>query len=88
MQEKAVFELITKMKAELLSDVSEWLGSEIPDEETEDYETWQEWLQEIEEIRSFADIYWYLDAKRKDVDDFFESWDVEFDLASRSCRVR
>ena len=60
MQEKEFFQLIEKMKTELLHDVSEWLGSEIPDEETEDYETWKEWLQEIEEIRSFADIYWYL----------------------------
>lgn len=88
MQEKAVLELIDKMKADLFNDVSEWLGSEIPEEKTEDYETWQEWLKEIEEIRSLEDIYWYLDAKGKDIDDFFDSWGVVFDLASGSCRYR
>jgi hypothetical protein len=82
MQEKEFLQLIEKMKTELLHDVSEWLGSELPDAGTEDYETWQEWLKEIDEIRSFGDIYEYLDARGRNIDEFFESWEVKFDVES------
>ena len=82
MQENEVLDLVEKMKTELLGDVSEWLGSDIPHKGTEDYEAWQEWLQEIEEIKSFADICEYLDSRRRNIGEFFESWEVKLDINS------
>jgi len=82
MQENEIFELLEKMKLELLDDVSEWLGSDIPSEDTEDYETWQDRLHEIEQIKSFSDINVYLENLGRDTAEFFESWEVRFDVSS------
>tara|TARA_B100000575_G_scaffold288725_1_gene289245 strand:+ start:914 stop:1243 length:330 start_codon:yes stop_codon:yes gene_type:complete len=77
-----ILELLGKMKLELLDDVSEWLGSDIPSEDTEDYEAWQDRLREIEQISSFADINVYLENLGQDTAEFFESWEVRFDESS------
>ena len=77
-----ILELLEKMKLELLDDVSEWLGSDIPSEDTEDYEAWQDRLHEIEQISSFADINAYLENLGQDTAEFFESWEVRFDESS------
>ena len=54
--ESEIIELITKMKSELLDEVAEWLGSDIPEENAEDYDDWQSRLMEIEDMRSFGDV--------------------------------
>lgn len=65
------------MKAELLSQLDEWLGFDIPEEGTEDYDTWQSRQMDIENIRSFADVYNYLDGDEKRVKDFFENFGIK-----------
>jgi len=78
MQESETLEIITKMKIELLDEVAEWLGSDIPEENTEDYDAWQSRLMEIEEIRSFADIKDYLENRGRDAEEFLEASEVQF----------
>ena len=87
-QKSEIMELLEKMKLELLDDVSEWLGSDIPAEDTEDYETWQNRLQEIEQISSFADINDYLENRGRDTVEFFESWEVHFDEMSGNIELQ
>ena len=84
MQESEINELVEEMKLELLDGVSEWLGSDIPAEGTEDYDTWQDRLQEIEQIRSFAEINAYLEDIGRDTTDFFDTWELRFDEVSGS----
>ncbi len=81
-KKKDMSELLEKMKLELLDDVSEWLGSDIPSEDTEDYEAWQDRLHEIKQISSFADINVYLENLGQNTAEFFESWEVRFDESS------
>ena len=82
MQESEIIELITKMKSELLDEVAEWLGSDIPEENTEDYDDWQSRLMEIEDIRSFGDVKDYLENRGRDAGEFFEEWEVQFNEQS------
>ena len=70
-------DVIDKMKAELLSQLDEWLGFDIPEEGTEDYDTWQSRQMDIEDIRSFADVYSYLGGDEKRVKDFFENFGIK-----------
>lgn len=84
MQESEIKELVEEMKVQLLDGVSEWLGSDIPVEGTEDYDTWQDRLQEIEQIRSFAEINAYLENVGRDTTDFFDTWELRFDEVSGS----
>lgn len=69
-------EVIKKMKAELQSQLDEWLGFDIPEEGSEDYDTWQARQMEIEDIQSFADVCNYLDGDDERAKEFFESFGV------------
>jgi hypothetical protein len=42
---------------DLKNQVQEWLGFDIPDEGTEDYEIWQMKISLIEQIESISDVY-------------------------------
>lgn len=64
-------EILGSMKQGLLARVEEWLGMDIPDEGTEDYETWQSKLSGIGGIESIDDVIEYLEGEGCDVEDFF-----------------
>ena len=68
---------VEQMKAALSSQLSEWLGFDIPDEGSEDYETWISRSNEIEEISSYHDIYEYLGGGDR-ADEFFASYGICF----------
>lgn len=69
-------EVIKKMKAELQSQLDEWLGFDIPEEGSEDYDTWQSRQMDIEDIQSFADVFDYLDGDEERATEFFESFGI------------
>jgi hypothetical protein len=62
---------IEEMKSALRQGVDEWLGYDIPEEGTEDYERWQSMLADIEDIETLQDVIDYVESRRKDVAEFF-----------------
>ncbi len=63
---------IESMKLTLLGELDEWVGFDVPDEGTEDYDAWQLRLQLIEDIESYADVYDYLNGDDERAKEFFE----------------
>lgn len=47
---------VEDIKSELLGELDEWLGFDIPDEGTEDYAYWQERLHAINAIETLDDV--------------------------------
>jgi hypothetical protein len=74
------FALIDDFKEELLSIVDEWLGMDIPEEGTEDYERWQSDLAQIEAVNTIEDVIDFLEYSGKDVIEFFEISRFDTDL--------
>ncbi|MBY0436618.1 MAG: hypothetical protein K2W80_00400 [Burkholderiales bacterium] len=68
--------LVEQIKADLLSRVEEWLGSDIPDEGTDDYDTWQSKLEEIEAIESVSDVIEYAESSLSDSEEFLQEWAI------------
>ena len=62
---------IKNMKRELLDELSEWVGCDIPEEGTEDFDIWQNRTAEILAIETFADVYNYLAADQDRASEFF-----------------
>ena len=50
------------------------LGFDLPDEGTEDYETWQSRAQELEGIESIEDVLGYAESYVPDLDSFLAEW--------------
>lgn len=69
-------DLITKMKSELHKQLADWLNFDLPEEGTEDYSTWQSHAMEIDDIRSFSDIYDYLGGDDDRADEFFSMFGI------------
>ena len=67
---------IEAMKDQLLGELNEWLGFDIPEEGSEDYETWKSREQEIEAIEDLSDIYYYLGGDDERAKDFFEQFGI------------
>lgn len=57
---------LSEMKGGLQYLVEEWLGNDIPDEGTEDYERWQMMLVDIDDVGSVADAIEFLEALGRD----------------------
>lgn len=68
---KGPSEIIEQMKADLLRCVEEWLGMDVPAEGSEDYDTWQSKLAEIDAIENIRDVIDYVESEGLDLDDFF-----------------
>ena len=66
--------LVEQIKADLLSRLEEWLGSDIPDEGTENYDTWQYKLEEIVAIESVSDVIEYAESSLPDSEAFLQEW--------------
>ena len=77
MMNKVRNEIIRNMKSDLLMRVDEWLGMDIPDEGTEDYDTWQSKLDEIDAIENITDVINYGESSGLDVDNFFVCGEYE-----------
>lgn len=58
--------------------VDEWLGFDIPDEGSEDYERWQSMLMDIEDIQNIGDVREYLESRGQNFVQF--CMDGEYDL--------
>ncbi len=59
------------MKSDLRGRVDEWVGTHVPAEGTEDYESWQAKLAEIDAIENIQDVIDYVESEGFDLDDFF-----------------
>ena len=66
--------LVSEIKDSLFAALDEWIGNDIPDEGTEDYETWQERFSAIEGIESIDDVITYAEEYVSDSDEFFREW--------------
>lgn len=64
-------EILEHMKSALHAELSEWLGSDIPDEGTDDFDTWTSKANEIDGISSFSDVYDCLDQDDQRAKNFF-----------------
>lgn len=62
---------IEEMKSALRQGVDEWLGYDIPAEDTEDYERWQSMLADIEDIKNLQDVIDYVESSGQDAAEFF-----------------
>ena len=67
-------QLVEDLKQHFLNDLSEWLGSDIPEEGDEDYDTWQSRLDEIESIITLDDALVYAEAYVGDLEEFRKAW--------------
>lgn len=67
-------QLIEDLKQHFLDGLSEWLGSDIPEEGDEDYDTWQSRLEQIERINTLDDALEYAEAYVGDLEEFRRSW--------------
>lgn len=68
---------IERMKAQLRAGLTEWLGFDIPDEGTEDYQAWVSRAQEIDDISTFEDVYTYFSGNDEVAEDFFRSFGID-----------
>ena len=59
-------ETLSEMKAALMFTVEEWLGNDIPDEGTEDYDRWQMMLVDIDDIVSLSEVIEFLEYLGRD----------------------
>ena len=64
-------EVIESMKMHCLSRVDEWIGMDVPDEGTEDYDTWQSKLADIDAIDNIDDVIEYVENSGWELDEFF-----------------
>ncbi len=67
---------LEEMKSALHSELSEWLGFDVPDEDSDDYETWTSRASEIDDISSFRDVYEYLQGDDERAEEFFTSFGI------------
>ena len=65
------------MKVALLSQLSDWLGFDIPEDGTEDYDTWKARQLAIEDIQDFSDVYEYLQTDDESAQEFFEGFGIK-----------
>jgi len=68
--------IIKEMKSALRSELSEWLGFDIPDEDDDDFETWTSRSAMIEDLSSFRDVYEYLGGDDQRAEEFFASFGI------------
>lgn len=66
-----------KMKSALHSELSEWLGFDIPDEGSEDYEVWVSRSMDIDDISCFRDVYEYLGEDDDRAEQFFALFGID-----------
>lgn len=67
---------LKKMKSALQSELSEWLGFDIPKEGSEDYEAWTSRASVIDDISSFGDVYSYLQEDDDRAEEFFARFGI------------
>ena len=67
-------DLVREIKESLSAKLDEWLGFDIPEEGTEDYEVWQERLAAIEAIERVEDVIAYAEGYLGDSDEFLLRW--------------
>ena len=67
---------LKEMKSALHSELSDWLGFDIPNEGSEDYEVWTSRASEIDDISSFRDVYAYLQEDDDRAEEFFASFGI------------
>jgi hypothetical protein len=72
--------VVSDMKVELMECVEEWLGLDIPDEGTSDYDTWLMMIEGVNNITSIYDVVEYLETKGRDFASFII--DGEYDLVA------
>ena len=68
---------LEEMNSQLHFELSEWLGSDIPEEGSEDYETWQSRANEIDDIKSYGDVYQYLRWEDEKAEEFFGMFGID-----------
>jgi hypothetical protein len=68
---------IMAMKRGLRDALEEWLGCDVPDEDSDDFEVWQARKLEIEAVRTFADVYACLDNDDNRAADFFARYGID-----------
>jgi hypothetical protein len=62
--------IVQEMKKDLLARVEEWLGFDIPEEDSDDYELWQDKLAQIRAVENAEDVLYVLESEGADVADF------------------
>lgn len=70
-------DVVEAMKAELFSQLNDWLGFDIPEEGTEDYDAWVSRQLAIKDIQDFSDVYDYLGGDDERAQDFFEGFGIK-----------
>ncbi|NWF37278.1 hypothetical protein [Mariprofundus sp. KV] len=70
---------LSKMKHHLHSIIDEWLGNDIPEEGTEDFNRWQSMESELNSIASLTDVVDYLNNQDYDVKEFLEEFGIDYD---------
>jgi len=65
---------VEDIKSDLLGELDEWLGFDIPDEGTEDYAYWQERLHAINAIETLDDVLVYLEAYSRHPEEALDRW--------------
>ncbi len=69
--------VIEQMKEQLHARISEWLGFDIPEEGTEDYERWNEMVEQVDAITNLDDVVSYIEEQGFDPEEFLAEWDVK-----------
>lgn len=67
---------VEDIKSDLLGELDEWLGFDIPDEGTEDHAYWQERLHAISAIETPDDVLVYLEAYSTHPAQALDRWDL------------
>lgn len=71
---------LSEMKGGLHCIVEEWLGNDITDEGTEDYDRWQEMLVDIDNVGSLSDVIEFLESlgrREEGVDEFLAMYELD-----------
>lgn len=62
------------LKSRQRDKVSEWLGFDIPDEGTEDYDRWKSMLLDIDDIQDIESAETYLDIQGDSLEDYIDDY--------------
>ncbi len=65
------------MQQGLRDALEDWLGFDVPDEDSDDFEVWQARKLEIEAVRTFADVYACLDEDDNRAAAFFARYGID-----------
>ena len=73
---------IKRIQLDLHGIIEEWLGGHIPNEGTEDHDSWQSMEMDLEDCKAITNFVDFLECRHIELESYFDSLDVDKILAN------